>query len=223
MISLYIKKCEFSLRRIKRIFLSKLIEKLENDKLFWSASSLRSSIHNVLWFRFNRDQLYILDSLKLTCLGHIMLNADMLKQNYGTTFNTQIEYLSNNIAKTFNCSRISIATHATIILDAYKEEKRFRPKLILKRAYKESNKKLFQNAPSHKTRIRDQLFVIDEKSLKEAYILSLKMPLSTIYKSFNFQILNRTLFTASKAYKCNIRENDKCIKCNEKKHSSPVN
>ena len=41
------------------------------------------------------------------------------------------------------------------------------------------------------------------------------MPLSTIYKSFNFQILNRTLFTASKAYKCNIRENDKCIKCNE--------
>ena len=139
----------------------------------------------------------------------------MLKQNYGTTFNTQIEYLSNNIAKTFNCSRISIATHATIILDAYKEEKRFRPKLILKRAYKESNKKLFQNAPSHKTRIRDQLFVIDEKSLKEAYILSLKMPLSTIYKSFNFQILNRTLFTASKAYKCNIRENDKCIKCNE--------
>ena len=97
------------------IFLSKLIEKLENDKLFWSASSLRSSIHNVLWFRFNRDQLYILDSLKLTCLGHIMLNADMLKQKYGTTFNTQIEYLSNNIAKTFNCSRISIATHATII------------------------------------------------------------------------------------------------------------
>ena len=69
------------------IFLSKLIEKLENDKLFWSASSLRSSIHNVLWFRFNRDQLYILDSLKLTCLGHIMLNADMLKQNYGTIFN----------------------------------------------------------------------------------------------------------------------------------------
>ena len=130
------------------IFLSKLIEKLENDKLFWSASSLRSSIHNVLWFRFNRDQLYILDSLKLTCLGHIMLNADMLKQNYGTTFNTQIEYLSNNIAKTFNCSRISIATHATIILDAYKEEKRFRPKLILKRAYKESNKKLFKNATS---------------------------------------------------------------------------
>ena len=114
------------------IFLSKLIEKLENDKLFWSASSLRSSIHNVLWFRFNRDQLYILDSLKLTCLGHIMLNADMLKQNYGTTFNTQIEYLSNNIAKTFNCSRISIATHATIILDACKEEKRFRPKIILK-------------------------------------------------------------------------------------------
>ena len=167
-----------------------------------SASSLRSSIHNVLWFRFNREQLYILDSLKLTCLGHIMLNADMLKQNYGTTFNTQIEYLSNNITKKFNCSRrISIATHTTIILDAYKEEKRFRPKIILKRAYKESNKSLFKNAPSHKTRIRDQLFVIDEKSLKEAYILSLKMPLSTIYKSFNFQILNRTLFTASKAYK----------------------
>ena len=33
-ISLYIKKCEFSLRRIKRIFLSKLIEKLENDDYF---------------------------------------------------------------------------------------------------------------------------------------------------------------------------------------------
>ena len=46
------------------------------------------------------------------------------------------------------------------------------------------------------------------------------MPLSTIYKSFNFQILNRTLFTASKAYKCNIRENDKCIKCNEKEDTA---
>ena len=64
-----------------------------------------------------------------------MLNADMLKQNYGTIFNTQIEYLSNNIAKKFNCNRISIATHDTIILDAYKEEKRFRPKIILKRSY----------------------------------------------------------------------------------------
>ena len=106
---------------------------------------------------------------------------------------------------------MSIGTHATTILDAYKEENRFRPKIILKRAYKESDKSLFKNAPSNKIHIRDQLFVIDEKSLKEAYILSLKMPLSTIYKSFNFQILNRTLFTASKAYKCNIRENDKCI------------
>ena len=56
----------------------------------------------------------------------------------------------NRIAKTFNCSRISIATHATIILDAYKEEKRFRPKIILKRAYEESNKRLFKHAPLHK-------------------------------------------------------------------------
>ena len=74
----------------------------------------------------------------------------MLRQNYGTIFNTQIEYLSNNIAKTFNYSRISIATHATIILDAYKEEKRFRPKIILKRAYEESIKRLFKHAPLHK-------------------------------------------------------------------------
>ena len=42
-----------------------------------------------------------------------MLNADMLKQNYGMKFNTQIELFSNNKAK-------------TIIVDAYKEEKRFR-------------------------------------------------------------------------------------------------
>jgi len=41
------------------------------------------------------------------------------------------------------------------------------------------------------------------------------MPLSTSYISFNFQNLNRRPFTASKAYKCNIKENDKCIKCNE--------
>ena len=101
-----------------------------------------------------------------------MLNADMLKQNYGTIFNTQIEYLSNNIAKTFNCNCISIATHATIILDAYKEEKRFR-QIVLKRAYKESNKSLFKNTPSYKTRIRDQLSVIDEKSLK-SYFIKLK-------------------------------------------------
>ena len=79
---------------------SAIIEKLENDKLFWSASSLRSSIDNVLWFRFNREQLHILDSLKFTCLGHIMLNADMLKQNSGRIFNTHSdsEYFSNNIA-----------------------------------------------------------------------------------------------------------------------------
>ena len=38
-----------------------------------------------------------------------MLNADMLKQNYGMKFNTQIELFSNNKAKTFNCNRISIA------------------------------------------------------------------------------------------------------------------
>ena len=61
--------------------------------------------------------------------------------------------------------------YLTDILDAYKEEKRFRSKIILKRTYKESNKSLFKNAPSHKTHIRDQLFVIDKKSLKKAYIL----------------------------------------------------
>ena len=74
---------------------------------------------------------------------------------------------------------------------------------------------MYKNAPSLKTRIRDQLFIIDEKSLKEAYSKSLKMPLSTIYRSFNFQILNRTLFTAEKAFKCRINDNDKCIKCND--------
>ena len=41
------------------------------------------------------------------------------------------------------------------------------------------------------------------------------MPLSAIYKSLNSQILNKTLFTASKAHECNKRENDKCIECNE--------
>ena len=40
------------------------------------------------------------------------------------------------------------------------------------------------------------------------------MPLSTIYKSLIFKSLIGH-YTASKAYKCNIRENDKCIKCNE--------
>ena len=45
--------------------------------------------------------------------------------------------------------------YLTDILDAYKEEKRFRSKIILKRTYKESDKSLFKNAPSHKIRIRD--------------------------------------------------------------------
>ena len=80
------------------------------------------------------------------------------------------------------------------------------------KAYKESNKSLFKSAPSHKTRIQEQSFVIDEKSLK--------MPFLTIYKSINFKILNRTLLTASKAYKYNIRETDKCIKCNEKEDTT---
>ena len=47
------------------IFLSRLIEKLEKDQLFWSASSLRSSILNVLWFRFNKNQLKVLEALNL--------------------------------------------------------------------------------------------------------------------------------------------------------------
>ena len=51
-----------------------------------------------------------------------------------------------------------------------------------------------------------------EESLKEADTSALKMPFSTTNKSFNFQILDRTLFTASKVYKCDISETDKCIK-----------
>ena len=59
-------------------------------------------------------------------------------------------------------------THATIILDAYKGEKIFRPKIIIKRAYKESKKSLFKNAPTHKTRIR--LRFIFENHLKRMLI-----------------------------------------------------
>ena len=202
------------------IFLSKLIEKLEKDQLFWSASSLRSSIHNVLWFRFNNNQLKVLDELNLTCIGQLYLNSDILKQRYGTLFDTQIDYLINNISKPYNCNRISTASHVIIVLNTYKEEKRFRPKIILKKEYKKRYEHMYKNAPSLKTRIRDQLFIIDEKSLKEAYSKSLKMPLSTIYRSFNFQILNRTLFTAEKAFKCRINDNDKCIKCNDKEDTS---
>ena len=202
------------------IFLSKLIEKLEKDQLFWSASSLRSSIHNVLWFRFNNNQLKVLDELNLTCIGQLYLNSDILKQRYGTLFDTQIDYLINNISKPYNCNRISTATHVILVLNTYKEEKRFRPKIILKKEYKKRYEHMYKNAPSLKTRIRDQLFIIDEKSLKEAYSKSLKMPLSTIYRSFNFQILNRTLFTAEKAFKCRINDNDKCIKCNDKEDTS---
>ena len=63
------------------IFLSRLIEKLEKDKLFWSASSLRSSIHNVLWFRFNENQLKVLDDLDVTCIGQLYLKSDALSKD----------------------------------------------------------------------------------------------------------------------------------------------
>ena len=203
------------------IFLSRLIEKLEKDQLFWSASSLRSSIHNVLWFKFNENQLKVLDDLDVTCIGQLYLKSDALKQRYGNLFDTQIDYLINNVkSKLYNCNRISTASHVIIVLNTYKDEKRFRPKIILKQEYKKRYENIYKNAPSLKTRIRDQFFIIDEKSLKEAYSKSLKMPLSTIYKSFNFQILNRTLFTAEKAFKCKINDNDKCIKCNNTEDTS---
>jgi len=65
-------------------------------------------------------------------------------------------------------------------------------------------------APAFNTRIRDSIDSIDRNKFTQAFqVIQYKyLPLKT--KENSFQTLNRTLWTNSKAFKSNMRDNDEC-------------
>ena len=68
--------------------------------------------------------------------------------------------------------------------------KEFRPKIMLKKAFDEKIAQKYSVAPSFNTRMKDKVFVLQDKNLSNyAFKKSIKLPLSSIYKSFNIQII----------------------------------
>jgi hypothetical protein len=203
------------------IFLSKLVLTLENSSKYFSGASVFNSKYNGLFFKLNSSESTFFKENKIFCLGQLIMNKDdiiELKPSLGP----KISLIISHLEKSFIFKRVLSVNHLHLIFDTYTEVKEFRPKFILKKKFEEKMNELKPIAPSYNTRIKDKVFALqDVKIFKNAYRVSMKFPLSTIYKTFNIQILNRTLYTSQKAIKWKIPgETGHCVKCSENEDTS---
>jgi hypothetical protein len=97
-----------------------------------------------------------------------------------------------------------------MLLHAYPNIKKFRPKYIFKKEYEDKLNEQFAIPPALKTRNRDKTLNVSKEIYANAYKVSARLPLSSKYKSFCFNILNRTLYTASKGFKMKKETSGDC-------------
>ena len=203
------------------IFLSNMLLKLENSPTYFSGSSIFNSKYNTLFFKLNSTESNLLKKNNIICFGHLIINREFATE-LTPSLKPKIDLILDQLEETFSYKKVLSVNHLHLIFSKYLEMKEFRPKIMLKKEFDEKMAQKYSVAPSFNTRMKDKVFVLQDKNLSNyAFKKSIKLPLSSIYKSFNIQILNRTLFTAQKAYNCKVEgEDGNCVKCGEKEDTS---
>jgi hypothetical protein len=101
-----------------------------------------------------------------------------------------------------------VHTQATHLFQQDKNMSSFNKKALRKELDEKIN-----IAPAYQTRIRDEVYVPDGSTFKDAYkVLQLGM-LSSKTKETIFQVLNRTIWTNNKAFKSHMRDSPDCERC----------
>jgi len=161
----------------------------------------------------------ILWSKSIFTLGDLFQEVNLIK-----TINTTIEVdrfppslaiKLKNIIKLIQKDKLvfnSVHTEFTHF-QLFLESRVLMPSTILKEKFKEEQDRKFDVAPSYYSRIKENIPVPHNKEIfKECYRFIVKLPTPVHQTSFNFHILNRTLWTTEKAYLSGKNETNKCRK-----------
>jgi len=70
-------------------------------------------------------------------------------------------------------------------------------------------------APAYSTRVRDQIYVPEENTFSEGYLVLKLSNIPSKTKETAFQILNRTIWTNNKSFKSGLRDSPSCDYCDE--------
>lgn len=195
-------------------FLMTLVKDLENSKMYISGSSLYSSIYSTLFNKPAGELKKLIIKYDIKTIGHLVIFYEEYAHELNPVILKELEYIvTPYIEKLGNYKSIMHVTHIHMILHAFPFNKKLRPKYVFKKAYEDKMNEMHEVPPAMKTRNRDRTLNVDKDIYAKAYKISARLPLSSKYKSFCFNILNRTLYTASKGYKMNKETSGNCKKC----------
>ena len=196
------------------VCLKQLVQDLETNKRFITGSSIYSSIHNTLFNKPSGELKRLLQQHDINTVGNLICFYNEHAHELNQVILKQLEYIVFPYKKKVgNFNSIMQITHLHMLLHAYPNIKKFRPKYIFKKEYEDKLNEQFAIPPALKTRNRDKTLNVSKEIYANAYKVSARLPLSSKYKSFCFNILNRTLYTASKGFKMKKETSGDCKKC----------
>lgn len=196
------------------ICLENLVQQLETDPSFITGSSIYSSFHNTIFNKPAGKLKLLLQQNDINTIGQLIVFYDEHAYELDLVILKQLEFIVLPYKKKVGSFRsIMDKNHLHMIFHAFPNIKKFRPKYILKQIYEDNLNNLFKVPPSLISRNRDKTLNVSKEIYAKAYKISASLPLSSKYKSFCFNILNRTLYTASKGFKMNKEISKNCKKC----------
>ena len=196
------------------ICLEQIVYELEIDKRFITGSSIYTSCYTTLFNKPTGELKRLLQYNDVKTIGHLIYFYDEHSHELDPAIIQQLEYIVLHYKeKVDNFDEFMQINHIHMILHAFPNIKKFRPKYIFKQVYEDKLNKMYEYPPALKTRNRDKTLNVSKEIYGYAYTISARLPLSSKYKSFCFNILNRTLYTASKGFKMNKEISGDCKKC----------
>ena len=196
------------------LFLEKQVFDLENNKDFMTGSSIHSSLHILLSNRPTRKIKEFLEQQNINTIGHMITFYNENKHTINPTILRDFESFMLPLKVKIGEFRSYMSVpHINMILHGFPKIKQLRPKFLIKKEYEDCLDEKFQEPPALKTRNKDKTLNISKEQYAFAYKFSTHLPLSSYYKTFCFNILNRTLYTASKGFQMNIEASRNCKKC----------
>ena len=195
-----------------------IIKRCEEGKETWEASAIRGSIYDNP-FPITTEENKELRRKNLTTISQLFNNTEPRSldklEDHQLPRNLQIKI--QNIAKNIKNRRQEFKNaplrrnHAESILI----DKTINLSHLIKKEDKRNQEGKWITAPSRQTRIRDGIPVPNMDIYNQAYKINYESRFSEYQKALNLSILNRTIWTNSKAFKSNMSEDEKCRKCGE--------
>jgi hypothetical protein len=201
------------------IIMSEIIQGMEKSSESWFNSAIFGNDRYTLFFEITHGEAQILWSKNIFTLGDLFQEINLIKSinttievdRFPPSLATKLKNIIKLIQKdklVFNSVHTDF-THFQLFLEC----RILMPSTMLKEKFKQEQDRKFDVAPSYYSRIKDNIPVPHNKEIfKECYRFIVKLPTPVQQTSFNFHILNRTLWTTEKAYLSGKNETNKCRK-----------